>query len=93
MSGASVRIDPVTLGATVAINDNARPKAIADTGLLWVDGSWGGYVGCADAVTGAILWRQSFDKIPIMLARGVDGRTVAYKEWTQVEPPPVCTEH
>jgi hypothetical protein len=89
--GASVRIDSVTLGGTVALNDNTRPMALSGRGLLWVDGSWGGFVGCADAGTGQVLWRQNFaNNVPVMFAIGIDGRWNAYAEWTAVEPPALC---
>lgn len=91
MSGTSVRIDPATLTGVVAINDNARPKARQGSDVLWVDGSWGGFVGCANATTGELIWRENFaNSVPVTFATGIDGRSDAYAAWSRVEPPANC---
>ena len=94
MMGASVRIDPATLTGMFAINDNARPKARSGADVLWVDGSWAGFVGCADPSTGEILWREAFsNNVFVMFATGVDGRTAPYAGWSRVEPAAQCKPH
>ena len=91
--GGSVKLDPRTLEATdVSINDSARPRAVQGDGVLWVDGSWAGFIGCVEPTTGEILWRQDsqHDRAVTFFAAGATGIVAPYRGWNPIAPPANC---
>jgi streptogramin lyase len=91
MLGYSVRVDPDSLTRLdVELDSRARPTAEQGVGVLWVDESWSGFLGCADPATGTILWRQNIQATPVSFARDTAGRVTPFHAWTPIEPPAIC---
>ena len=93
MLGYSVRVDPATLARLdVRLDTQARPTAVEGIGVLWVDESWGGMIACADAATGAILWRKDIRVNPVSFARDSTGFMTPFQGCVPVDAPAVCAQ-
>jgi outer membrane protein assembly factor BamB len=93
MLGYSVRVDPATLTRLdVRLDTQARPTAIEGIGVLWVDESWGGTIACADAATGAILWRKDVRDNAVSFARDSTGLMTPFQGWVPVDAPALCAQ-